>query len=258
MNDRRAVWIDLCCVARKRRMWREAQAQCNVACVTRMADVARVIAAERPHFVAVEYDYPDRARLAAVPLVRREFPTLPLLMFTEFHTEALALWAFRSRVWDYRVKPIDDRTLTRLINVLSSAGAASASMQATPAIGLLPDLGAAGHLARPPGGVARTAAAVAWTSEHFAERISIKFIADLCHLCESEFSRVFHREHGMSFGRFVLHYRMSRARELLSEPGAKVSQVAYEVGFNDLSYFGRVFRRFVGETASQYQRRRAR
>lgn len=255
MKNQRAVWIDLCCMPHKQGLWRDVQTQCEVTCITQMTEVASTIAAQRPHFAAIEYDYPDRARLAAVPLVRREFPDLPLLMFTEFHTEALALWAFRSRVWDYRVKPVDAETLTRLIDVLMSSSADPSAFRAPSVMESPPDLGTAGHLARPPGAAARTAAAVAWISEHYAERSSIKFIAGLCHLCESEFSRVFHREHGMSFCRFVLQYRVARARELLREPGVRVSQVAYEVGFNDLSYFGRVFRRFVGESASQYQRR---
>lgn len=55
--------------------------------------------------------------------------------------------------------------------------------------------------------------------------------------------------------RFLLHYRIDRAREFLAEPLASVSQVAYEVGFNDLSYFGRVFRRIVGVPASHFQQR---
>ena len=80
-------------------------------------------------------------------------------------------------------------------------------------------------------------------------------VADLCHLSESEFSRAFHREHGVSYRRFLLHYRIDRAREFLAEPLASVSQVAYEVGFNDLSYFGRVFRRIVGVPASHFQQR---
>ena len=45
------------------------------------------------------------------------------------------------------------------------------------------------------------------------------------------------------------------AREFLAEPRASVSQVAYEVGFNDLSYFGRVFRRLVGVPASHFRQR---
>lgn len=251
----RVVWIDLRCVPQQRGLALDAQAHVELVCITQLADVARTIARARPHFACVEYDYPDGARLAAVPLLRRDFPQLPLLMFTEYHTEALAVWAFRHRVWDYRVKPVSGETLARLFEALIDAAADAPTRELWSASALPPELRApAGHLRKPLIASTRTAAALAWIGEHYAEACPIKLVAGLCHLSESEFSRAFHREHGASFCHFLLHYRVAMAREFLAEPGALVSQVAYAVGFNDLSYFGRVFRRVVGMSATHYQR----
>ncbi len=258
MSNQRAVWMDLRCLSQQRGLWLDAQPHCDVQRITQLAEVSSSIAAQRPHFLAIEYDYPDRARLAAVPLVRRGFPALPVLMFTEYHTEALAVWAFRCRVWDYRVMPVTAATLVRLIEVVMSAVADPASCHGWLATALPVDLRApAGHLCKPLTAAPRTATAVAWVSAHYAEPCPIKVVAELCHLSESEFSRAFHREHGLSFCSYLLQYRVARARDFLGEPGAQVSQVAYAVGFNDLSYFGRVFRRFVGLPATQYQRLRS-
>ncbi|HQQ68850.1 MAG TPA: helix-turn-helix domain-containing protein [Alicycliphilus sp.] len=259
MGDRRALWIDLRCMPQQRGLWPDVQPLCDVLRITQMAELAPAIAAQRPHFVGVEYDYPDRASLAAVPLVRREFPGLPVLMFTEYHTEALAVWALRCRVWDYRVMPVTADMLAHLIEVLMSAITDPKAHHGWTGTELPPELRApAGHLRKPLTAAPRTAAAVAWISAHYAEQCPIKVVAELCHLSESEFSRAFHREHDLSFSRFLLQYRVARARDFLGEPGASVSQVAYAVGFNDLSYFGRVFRRFVGVPATQYLRLRSR
>lgn len=38
--------------------------------------------------------------------VKSEHPGLPMLMLTEYHSEAVAIWALRARVWDYIVKPV--------------------------------------------------------------------------------------------------------------------------------------------------------
>jgi two-component system response regulator YesN len=46
---------------------------------------------------------------------------------------------------------------------------------------------------------------------------------------------------------------MERACERLAHPGALVKEVAYSVGFNDLSYFTRIFRRQFGVCPSAYQ-----
>ncbi|WHZ19891.1 MAG: hypothetical protein OJF55_002040 [Rhodanobacteraceae bacterium] len=253
MATLRAVWIDFCRVPNQHGLYVDAQRDCDVLRVTLPEVIPSAIQGHRAQFVCIEYDYPDRTRLRAVPLVKREFPALPLLMLTEFHSEALAIWAFRSRVWDYRVKPIDTNTLARLVNAM--ARASEATDGGSPTEPLPPDLIApAGHLRRPLIAAPHTACAIAYISEHYAESCRAETIAKFCHLSESEFSRVFHREHGISFRRFLLQYRIAKARDFLAEPHASVSEVAYAVGFNDLSHFGRMFRRIVGMPATCYQR----
>jgi len=252
----RAIWIDLRCQPDARSLWLDAASQGDWVRLTRLVDLGGAVARQRPQFACIEFDYPDRTRLAAVPLLRREFPALPLLMFTEYHTEALAIWAFRCRVWDYRVKPVSADTLVRLIQAAGAFVRRVALDGGWLIPALPPDLLApAGHLRRPLTAAPRTAAAVAWIGEHYAEPCPVKTVADLCHLSESEFSRAFHREQGTSYRRFLLNYRIGKAREFLSEPRASVSQVAYAVGFNDLSQFGRMFRRVVGLSASHFQQR---
>jgi AraC-like DNA-binding protein len=71
-------------------------------------------------------------------------------------------------------------------------------------------------------------------------------------MCKSEFSRTFKREHAETFFEFVLRTRVHRAAELLAAGNVAVKEVAYAVGFNDVSYFGRVFRRHFGVAPSQY------
>lgn len=250
----RAVWLDLRCIPQQCGLCPDAKPYCDALRISRIEEIHGTVAEHRPQFFCIEYDYPDQGRLRAVPLVRRGFPELPVLMFTEYHSEALAMWAFRSRVWDYRVKPVTAGTLARLIEALTHA-AESASSNGWQVDPFPPDLLApAGHLRKPLIATRHTAAAIAWISEHYGEPVRIEIVAGLCHLSESEFSRAFHREHGLSFRRFLLQYRIAKARDFLAEPDASVSQVAYAVGFNDLSHFGRMFRRFVGVPATQYQR----
>jgi len=55
--------------------------------------------------------------------------------------------------------------------------------------------------------------------------------------------------------RFLLNHRIEVDRDFLAEPQACVSEVAYAIGFNDLSHFARTFRRFVGEPPTRYGQR---
>lgn len=255
MVSRRALWLDCCCGPQRNGLSRIAERCIDARCVRWPAELLPAISEYEPGFACVEYDYPDPVRLRAIPLLRRDFPTLPVLMLTEYHSEGLAVWAYRHRVWDYRVKPITDEALSRVLDALARF-ACGAQPHGWLADSLPSELiTPAGHLRKPVVAAPRTAPAVAYVSEHYGEILRLETMARLCHLSESEFSRVFHHEHGVSFRRFLLNYRISMARDFLAEPHASVSQVAYAVGFNDLSHFGRVFRRLVGEPASQYQQR---
>jgi AraC-like DNA-binding protein len=58
----------------------------------------------------------------------------------------------------------------------------------------------------------------------------------------------------MTFTEFVLGQRLARAHRMLSDPrlaDQKISTVAFDAGFGDLSYFNRVFRRRFGATPSE-------
>ena len=59
---------------------------------------------------------------------------------------------------------------------------------------------------------------------------------------------------GLTFSSFVLGQRLSRAQRLLTNPhiaGRSISSVAFDVGFNDLSYFNRTFRRHYAATPTE-------
>lgn len=247
MTMTRVLWIDLRSLPQLPELSAVAARWNGVRVIDRAENVVAGVRAFRPHVACIEFDYPDAARLRVLSALRLRFPKLPIVMFTEFHSEALAVWAFRSGVCDYRVKPVADETLARCLRAV--AGPATR----TGCRSLPPDLiETAGHVRRPPWAARKTGAAVAYIAGHYHENIRREALAKLCHLSVSEFSRVFRDECGLTFARYLLEYRVAMARERLADPGIGVTQVAYAVGFNDPSYFCRAFRRLVGVTPGAY------
>jgi AraC-like DNA-binding protein len=99
----------------------------------------------------------------------------------------------------------------------------------------------------------RTTVAAAYVAAHFASRIALDQAAALCQLGSVQFCRLFKMEQGLSFGQFLLRFRLERACELLAHSDMLVKEVAYAVGFNDLSYFARAFKRRFGVCPRQFQ-----
>ena len=66
--------------------------------------------------------------------------------------------------------------------------------------------------------------------------------------------RQFQKELGMSFSAYLQIARVTRAAELLTQPGASVSQTALEVGYSSLSAFSDVFNALLGLRPSAYLR----
>lgn len=70
---------------------------------------------------------------------------------------------------------------------------------------------------------------------------------------ENTLSRAINRAFGKSFPRLLNEYRVEDAKRMLRDPGIPIQVLAFEVGFNSLASFNRVFREVTGETPSQYR-----
>jgi two-component system, response regulator YesN len=222
--------------------------------VTEPAQIPAAIQIYAPQFLCFEFDQPGAPGLAALMHTRHTHPGLPVLMITDCLSEAVALWALRIRLWDLLVKPVSAGTLRQHIAALAELTRQQQPVPAAARAILFPPQGDQ-LLADLQGLVrqARTQAAIAHVAAHFAGKIALDQAAALCRLSQSQFCRAFRQEHGISFAQYLLHYRIERACERLDHPGALAKEAAYSVGFNDLSYFTRAFKRQVGVCPSEYQ-----
>jgi AraC family transcriptional regulator len=96
--------------------------------------------------------------------------------------------------------------------------------------------------------------ALAYIEENIAEPISLAALAQLVGLSTSYFCRAFRQSFGMPPQRYQLSRRIERARILLANHFASVTDVSITVGYNDASAFCTAFRRVTGLTPSAYRR----
>lgn len=100
----------------------------------------------------------------------------------------------------------------------------------------------------------RLSPAVRWLEKHYHEEISVPELARMCRMSESGFRRHFSEELGVSPVRYRLERRIEQAKRLLQHEPLSISEVAQGVGFSDLNYFCRVFRKLTGMTPGEYMK----
>ncbi len=99
------------------------------------------------------------------------------------------------------------------------------------------------------------AAAMRQLEDRFAEKLSRDQVARHVHLSPAHFSRAFQAHFGSSFTVVLNRLRIQRASALLANTDRSLLDIALECGFQDQSYFTKVFRKVQGELPLAYRRR---
>ena len=207
--------------------------------------VSNVTARESPGLLVFEFDRPDLPSLSSLSSIRRRFAAIPVLMLTEYHSEALAIWALRNRVAEYLVLPV---TEAELVNSLKTILANQWEMMTHPTVIPIPR-----ELRFRRASFQKTAAALTYVETHYTQAVREETVAALCNMGVSTFSRVFKQEQGRTFREYLLGFRIVQARSLLHTTDMSVTDVAFTVGFNDLAHFSRTFKRLTELTPSSFQ-----
>ena len=89
---------------------------------------------------------------------------------------------------------------------------------------------------------------------HIAEPLTVGQLARVAHMSESTLTRMFQRVTGRPPMDHVIRVRIARAQELLQQ-GMRITEAAFQCGFNDGAYFSRQFRKVAGMTPREFRSR---
>jgi AraC-like DNA-binding protein/quercetin dioxygenase-like cupin family protein len=89
--------------------------------------------------------------------------------------------------------------------------------------------------------------------KHFQEEIDIQTIASLAGLSVPSFCTYFKKVMKITFTDFLNQYRIQRSCILLQQDKT-ISETCFECGFNNVTYFNKVFKKILGTTPSEYKR----
>ncbi|CAG5000197.1 HTH-type transcriptional activator RhaS [Dyadobacter sp. CECT 9275] len=94
----------------------------------------------------------------------------------------------------------------------------------------------------------------AYLLEHFTEQISLTRVAEIASMNEAAFCRYFKSQTGRTFTHYLTDLRIRYACDLLCKKDTSVTEVCYEIGFENVSHFIQVFKKQMGQTPFEFRK----
>lgn len=95
--------------------------------------------------------------------------------------------------------------------------------------------------------------AIQYISKNYANALTLELVANQVHLNPSYFSTIFKQSTGSSFKEYLNMVRIEESKRLLSNTEYSLIDIAVATGFEDQSYFTKVFKKYTGLTPKQYR-----
>ena len=89
--------------------------------------------------------------------------------------------------------------------------------------------------------------------EHSSEELSLTKVARAVNMNANHLSENFKKVTGMNFVVYVARIRFENACRFLNDGDRRISEIGFAAGFQSLSQFNRVFKKFSGKSPTQYR-----
>ncbi|MFD1907617.1 helix-turn-helix transcriptional regulator [Paenibacillus rhizoplanae] len=93
-----------------------------------------------------------------------------------------------------------------------------------------------------------------YVMNHIGEKVGMEEMAKRLGLNPTHFSRLFRLETGLTFIEYVTRMKMEQARDLLNQTNLTIVEIAEQLGYDNVSYFIKLFRNFSGMTPAEFRK----
>lgn len=95
-----------------------------------------------------------------------------------------------------------------------------------------------------------------YIEENYAQSITLEEIANYVHMNKSYISYLFKKEMGENISEYLLSIRLEKAQNMLRNSKKSIQETANEVGFSELAYFSKVFKKKVGMSPLEFRKQK--
>ncbi len=96
--------------------------------------------------------------------------------------------------------------------------------------------------------------AAEYIQKHYFEALTLSGISKQFHVEHSYFSRIFKKEMGVTLMLYIAKIRIEKAKEYIQHNNSNLAEIAFMVGYDDYTYFNKVFRKHTGISPRDYKR----
>lgn len=203
------------------------------------------------NLIVLDHNLPDRSGIEVLQQVKKIRSSIPVIMMTAYGSEEVAADAFRNGAGEYLKKPFSKNELVEKIDFCLSM----VSNFATRKISTSAHEEITFNLVSRAKPKSKIQKAVSYINENFESKLTLGVVADKACMSRYHFSRSFKEEVGCTYQDYVNNIRINKAVEMLSEGSLTITDIAFSVGFCDLSHFTRIFRKNMGFTPTNYRKK---
>ncbi len=201
---------------------------------------AQLIRSLQPHILFTDIRMPGDDGLTMLAGLRSEFPDMQVTVLTGYRDFNYAQEAIRLGVTRFLLKPSRMDEIHEALEAMAARLSSSAEKDREES----ENENAGSFLINQ---------AIAYMQKHYAEKLTLQEVADACYVSQWHLSKLMNRHTGKSFYDILNSLRIKAAKELLTDPGLRISDIGEKVGYADTAHFAKVFKKLVGMSANEYR-----
>lgn len=203
-----------------------------------------------PSFAIIDHNFCANKGLEALANLKSIRPKLPIIFITSYYSEEICLRAFRLGARDFFRIPFATEDILRSIELI--AGCVRNAPRTNALIGK--------YIGADFEGTARQNSlspsierAIRYIEESYCNKILLRDISKAAHMSKHYLCREFKKQIGDTCIGYLNIVRVREAAKLLAVPLISITEASLSVGYNDLAYFIRVFKKHLGCTPKAYK-----
>lgn len=207
---------------------------------------------EKPDVLILNIEMPFFSGLDVARAAREENIPCTILFISDYDNFSYAKQAIALRALDYILKPYEEEKL-----ILSIQDAMAHVSRQYPTVSIPLRSAPVRSSAEEDAEVTRITMVRedigAYIDQHYMEELSMKTVARAMNYSDAYFCKLFKQCFQVNFSTYLSEYRIRKASSMMENPRLNIKDIGLACGYTDSNYFSRVFKRFTGQTPTEYR-----